>query len=60
MKIQYKHASDPDKVKIFDTVKSLRNNPFITQSQEIYDAHTLVQMESDINVLEFKVIADTD
>ncbi len=60
MKIQYKHTSDPDKVKIFDTVKSLRNNSFITQSQEIYDAHTLVQMESDMNVLEFKVIADTD
>lgn len=60
MKIQYKHTSDPDKVKIFDTVKSLRNNPFITQSQEIYDARTLVQMESDMNVLEFKVIADTD
>lgn len=58
MKIQYKHTSDPDKVKIFDTVKSLRNNPFITQSQEIYDAHTLVQMESDMNILEFKVIED--
>lgn len=58
MKIQYRHTSDPDKVKIFDTVKSLCNNPFITQSQEMYDAHILVQMESDMNVLEFKVIED--
>ena len=58
MKIQYRHTSDPDTFKIFDTVKSLRNNPFIMQSQEIYDAHTLVQMESDMNVLEFKVIED--
>jgi hypothetical protein len=58
MKIQYRHASDPDKIKIFDTVKSLHNNPFINQNQEVYDARTLIQMESDMNILEYKVISD--
>lgn len=58
MKIQYRHASDPDTFKIFDSVKSLHNNPFIDQNQEIYDAHILTQMGCDMNILEYKVISD--
>ena len=47
MKIYYRHITEPEKVKTFDTVKSLKNNRFIHQCQKDYDEFELKKFESD-------------
>lgn len=47
MKIKYIHASAPKLEKIYDTEKSLKNNPMIHISQNEWDKHELQSMEND-------------
>lgn len=58
MKIAYIHASDPDTEKIYDTVKSLRNNPFIQKTQELFDADELLKFSSDMNIIKYKIVRE--
>ena len=56
MKIAYVHTSDPDVEKVYDTVKSLQNNPFIQKTQEIFDAEELVKFGSDMHIIKYRII----
>ena len=56
MKIQYRHTSDPDVEKVYDTVKSLQNNPFIQKTQEIFDAEELIKFGSDMHIIKYQII----
>ena len=47
MKIKYIHHTEPSKVKVYDTEKALKNNPFIEQSQNDFDKIELANMERD-------------
>ena len=47
MKIKYRHSSEPDKIKIYDTKVALKNNPFIRLSQETFDKMEIEHMERD-------------
>ena len=47
MKIKYIHSSEPIEVKIYDTEKALKNNPFIEQTQSDFDKMELANMERD-------------
>lgn len=47
MKIKYIHSSEPSEVKIYDTEKALKNNPFIEQTQSDFDKMELANMERD-------------
>lgn len=47
MIIKYIHYSEPKKVKIYDTVKTLLKNPFYKMTQEEFDALELRNMERD-------------
>lgn len=47
MKIKYIHSSNPNKEKIYDTEKALKNNSFIKKSQEDFDKLELENMERD-------------
>jgi hypothetical protein len=47
MKIKYIHSSEPSKVKIYDTGKALKNNPFIERTQSDFDEMELANMERD-------------
>lgn len=61
MKIKYTHISDPGKEKIYDTVKSLENNPFIEMTQEEWDRHELEKMRLDRErgkICHFEIIED--
>lgn len=56
MKIAYVHTSNPDIEKVYDTVKSLQNNPFIQKTQEIFDAEELVKFGSDMHIIKYRII----
>lgn len=61
MKIKYRHFSEPDVEKIYDTEKALKNNPCIHMTQEEFDQHELKQMEIDkiqSRILEYKIIKE--
>lgn len=47
MLIKYIHKSNPKEVRIHDTEKAKRNNPFIHKTQEEFDKFTLRLLESD-------------
>lgn len=47
MLIKYTHWSEPEREKIYDTEKALRNNPFINESQEEFDAWTMERLAKD-------------
>ena len=47
MIIKYIHTSEPEKEKIHDTEKVLKNNPFITKSQKEFDDFTLQLFAKD-------------
>ena len=49
MLIKYIHASEPEREKMHDTVKALKNNPFITKSQKEFDDFTLHKLAEDKN-----------
>lgn len=62
VKIKYRHLSEPEKEKIYDTVKSLRNNPFIDKTQEEFDKFELERMSALHNagiIISYEVIEDT-
>ena len=63
MKIKYIHSSEPDVVKTYDTVRALRNNPFITLSQEEFDEFELNKMETDKKygiLLSYEILPESD
>ena len=47
MLVKYRHISEPGKEKIFDTVKALKNNPFIQSAQKEFDDSELKHFEKD-------------
>lgn len=47
MLIKYIHCSDPEREKIHDTISVLKNNPFITKSQNEFDDFTLRKLAED-------------
>lgn len=47
MKIKYIHKSNPKEIRIHDTEKARRNNPFIRKTQEEFDKFTLGLLEKD-------------
>jgi hypothetical protein len=55
MVIEYVHMSDPDTVKSYDTVKSLRNNPFLNFSQVEWDNLELERFKHDKNIIRFEI-----
>lgn len=61
MKIKYVHFSEPNKEKIYDTVKALKNNPFIKKTQEEFDQFELGRMAVDKergHILAYEVIEE--
>ena len=59
MLIKYIHFSEPEREKIYDTEKALRNNPFINKSQEEFDAWTMERFAKDKEgglILSYEVI----
>lgn len=59
MKIKYIHNSEPSKIKVYDTERSLKNNPFIKQTQSDFDKMELANMERDKRkglILSYKII----
>lgn len=72
MKIKYIHSSEPEKTKIHDTVRSLKNNPFITvtnfrsiitepPSQDEWDKFELSKFQEDKNkglIVDYEVIEE--
>ena len=59
MKILYVHFSEPDKEKVHDTVKALKNNTFLRVTQKEFDDFTLKKMEEDRKrgyILKYEVI----
>ena len=63
MKIKYRHHLDPKVEKVYDTEKSLKNNPFIHMSQDEFDAHELKRMEehkAEGNILEYEIIKEDE
>ena len=47
MLIKYVHASEPETEKTYDTVKALKNNPFITLFQNEFDEMEMYRFEKD-------------
>lgn len=63
MKIKYRHFIDPNTEKIYDTEKSLKQNPFIHMTQEEFDQHELKRMEehkAEGHILEYEIIKEED
>lgn len=63
MRIKYVHFSEPNKEKIYDTVKSLKNNPFIKKTQEEFDQFELEKMRKDKergHILSYEVLEEED
>lgn len=59
MLIKYIHWSEPEREKIYDTVKALRNNPFINESQEEFDTWTMERLAKEKEgglILSYEVI----
>lgn len=59
MLIKYIHFSQPEREKIYDTEKALRNNPFINESQEEFDAFELEKFAKEKDgglILSYEVI----
>ena len=50
MKIKYIHNSEPSKIKVYDTERALKNNPYIKQTKQTqsdFDKMELANMERD-------------
>lgn len=47
MKIKYIHNSEPNRIKVYDTERALKNNPFIKQTQSDFDKMELANVERD-------------
>lgn len=47
MLVKYRHISETEKEKIYDTVKALKNNPFIQSTQKEFDDFELKHFEKD-------------
>ena len=45
MKIKYTWFDEPNKEKVYDTEKALKNNPFIKRTQSDFDKMELESME---------------
>ena len=61
MKIKYIHFSEPNKEKVYDTEKSLKNNPVISMNQEEWDKHELERMKKDKergHILSYEIIEE--
>ena len=58
MIIKYFHTSEPSVEKTYDTVKSLKNNPFIHMSQKEFDKMELRKMENDIYIISYRVVKE--
>jgi hypothetical protein len=56
MIIKYFHTSEPDVEKTYDTVKSLKNNPFFHVTQEEFDKMEIDKMKNDIHIISYKVM----
>jgi hypothetical protein len=59
MLIKYVHWSEPETEKIHDTEKALKNNPFINETQEEFDAFTLEKFAKDKDgglILSYEII----
>ena len=59
MKIKYIHKSNPKEVRIHDTEKAKRNNPFIHKTQEEFDKFTLGLLKKDMEngyILSYQII----
>ena len=58
MKVLYVHKSDPNKEKLYDSVKSLKNNPFIDMSQEEWEKKELESFREEKengNILSYEI-----
>ena len=63
MRIQYIHASEPETVKIYDTVKAYNNpnNPRVFDTQEAFDNFELGHFSRDRErgtIVAFKIIKE--
>lgn len=61
MKIKYTHISDPSEIRVYDTERALKNNPFIHMDQETFDKHELKNMDDNLMagmVLSYEVIEE--
>ena len=58
MIIKYVHSSEPTVFKTYDTVKALKNNPFINMSQHEFDEHELRAMKTDKHIITFEIIKE--
>lgn len=56
MIIKYIHDAFPTEIKIYDTVKALKNNPWLHMTQKEFDKMALDKMESDKYVEVIEVI----
>ena len=59
MLIKYTHWSESEREKTYDTVKALKNNPFINRSQEEFDAWTMERLAKEKEggfILSYEVI----
>lgn len=63
MLIKYVHASEPEREKVFDTKRALKNNPFIEKTQEEFDAfereHFAKDKERGI-IISYEIINETN
>lgn len=63
MLVKYRHVSDPDITKIFDTVEALKKHPSLTDvrpTQDEYDKFTMKKFEKDFQngiILEYEKIS---
>ena len=63
MKIKYVHSSEPNVEKMYDTVKALKNNPFITLSQKEFDEFELQKIKRDKEygtVLRYEILSESN
>ena len=56
MIIKYIHESEPNVEKTYDTVKALKNNPFIDMTQEKFDRMEINKMQHDENIISFEIV----
>lgn len=59
MKIKYIHKNNPKEIRIHDTEKAHRNNPFIRKTQEEFDKFTLGLFKKDMEngfILSYQII----
>lgn len=55
MILKYVHVSDPNVEKEYDTIKALKNNPFISMAQYEFDQMEMERMDTDKNIISWNV-----